>query len=467
MKYILRSLIVFFAFALMAPVGLAAEEDGAAKPGNLDKLLELVRQGRFQESQEMRQREQRFRNNQRQRQGLLNQILAEEKRLEAAATRLEKQYEIQAEELIAKETRLKDVRGELNEMFGHMESAATDAVSQFETSVTRGQYGVEREKFLRDLSSKMADGQRLPTITEIERLWYELQRETVASGQVARYTAKVIGEDGEADQQPVVRVGLFNVVGEDGYMYPSTGDGYSEYARQPGSGAASTADDLFEADSGDAPVAFVVDPTGPSGGSLLAALISVPTLRDRIEQGGIVGYIIISLGIVGVILALWRLLALVGVGGRVKKQMKSDTPSDDNPLGRILGVYQTNSQLDPESVELKLAEAIIKERPKIEMGISFIRIIAAVAPLLGLLGTVTGMIITFQAIVLFGTGDPKTMAGGISTALITTVLGLCVAIPCLLLHSVVHARSRSILNVLEEQSAGLIAERAEGAHKGA
>ena len=84
-----------------------------------------------------------------------------------------------------------------------------------------------------------------------------------------------------------------------------------------------------------------------------------------------------------------------------------------------------------------------------------------VAPLLGLLGTVIGMILTFQAITLFGTGDPKTMAGGISTALMTTVLGLCVAIPMTLLHSIVATRSRSVIHVLEEQTAGLIADHAE------
>ncbi len=93
--------------------------------------------------------------------------------------------------------------------------------------------------------------------------------------------------------------------------------------------------------------------------------------------------------------------------------------------------------------------------------ITLIQVISVVAPLLGLLGTVIGMILTFQAITLFGTGDPKTMAGGISTALMTTVLGLCVAIPMVLLHSIVNARSKGVLLVLNEQSAGILAEQAE------
>jgi len=97
----------------------------------------------------------------------------------------------------------------------------------------------------------------------------------------------------------------------------------------------------------------------------------------------------------------------------------------------------------------------------------FLKIIAVVAPLLGLLGTVTGMIITFQAITLFGTGDPKLMAGGISTALVTTVQGLCVAIPTVLLHTLVASRARRLNQILEEQAAGMVAVQSERRHAAA
>ena len=142
-------------------------------------------------------------------------------------------------------------------------------------------------------------------------------------------------------------------------------------------------------------------------------------------------------------------------------QKKSGEPSDDNPLGRVLNVYHENKEVDVETLELKLSEAILGETPRLTRNITLIQVISVVAPLLGLLGTVIGMILTFQAITLFGTGDPKTMAGGISTALMTTVLGLCVAIPMTLLHSIVATRSRSVIHVLEEQTAGLIADHAE------
>jgi biopolymer transport protein ExbB len=155
------------------------------------------------------------------------------------------------------------------------------------------------------------------------------------------------------------------------------------------------------------------------------------------------------------------------MSAKVSSQLKNKTPKENNPLGRVLKVAADNADTDRETLELKLSEAIFKERPALERGLAFLKIISVVAPLMGLLGTVTGMINTFQAITLFGTGDPKLMAGGISQALVTTVEGLVVAIPTVLLHTIVSGRSRKVMYVLQEQSAGIIAERDEsGASQG-
>jgi biopolymer transport protein ExbB len=130
-------------------------------------------------------------------------------------------------------------------------------------------------------------------------------------------------------------------------------------------------------------------------------------------------------------------------------------------LGRVLAAYESNQGADTETVELKLSEAALKEMPGLTKGLLFIKVVAAVAPLMGLLGTVTGMIKTFQVITLYGAGDPKMMAGGISQALMTTVLGLVVAIPMVLLHTVVSGQSRKIINILQSQSAGIVARHSE------
>jgi biopolymer transport protein ExbB len=253
-------------------------------------------------------------------------------------------------------------------------------------------------------------------------------------------------------------LGVHNLITGDRFLtYDTETRSIKELARQPQDRFRSLANNLFEAGPGEV-VPAAVD---PSRGSLLSLLIQAPSLQERIDQGGVVGYVIIALGIVGLLIALWRLLYLAGVGAGIHKQLKSNEPNAKNPLGRILKVYDDNRMNDTETLELKLDEAILREAPSLEKWQGGIKVLAAVAPLLGLLGTVTGMIATFQAITLFGTGDPKLMAGGISQALVTTVLGLCVAIPLVLLHSWVSGRSRSLIEILEEQTAGIIAEKAE------
>lgn len=150
----------------------------------------------------------------------------------------------------------------------------------------------------------------------------------------------------------------------------------------------------------------------------------------------------------------------------MKAQIKSDVVNENNPLGRVLAVHESNRNADVETLELKIDEAILKEMPALERFLTLIKLIAAIAPLMGLLGTVTGMINTFQSMTLFGTGDPKLMAGGISQALVTTVLGITVALPTLFLHSIVNGMSQRVVHTIEEQSAGIIAVHAEQ-HRGA
>jgi len=251
-------------------------------------------------------------------------------------------------------------------------------------------------------------------------------------------------------------VGLFNIVFEDGYLEYKEDGSVVELPRQPESRYLSSAIDLFEADEG--PVEFGLDGTR---GGILGLLVDTPTLAEKVDQGGAVGYSIIALGVIGLLIAIWRFLGLSAASRKVTAQLKSDTPRTDNPLGRVLAAYESNKNADTETIELKLSEAGLREMPGLTKGLLFIKVISVVAPLMGLLGTVTGMIQTFQVITLYGAGDPKLMAGGISQALVTTVLGLLVAIPMVLLHTIVSGQSRKVINVLQSQSAGIIAEHSE------
>ena len=438
------------------------EQEEGNEISTVEALLNLVKQGKTQEQSENAKREARFMANKNKQAEILAAEKRELARQEKIADQLEAEYKKNEEILRVKEEAYQKELGSLVELFGHLQSSAGEAAVQFSGSLTSGQYGQDRVAFLNDLTTKMSETTELPSIREIEGLWYELQREMVASGQVVSYETTVVDVDGESSQCMVTRVGLFNAVCDGKYLeYAAASGQYAFLPRQPAGRYTKTAKNIGNAELGEQ-VKFGVDPTGPTGGSLLANLIQTPSLAERAAQGREVGYAIIFVGLIGIALAFWKLWSLYVLGRAVRAQANSKALDVRNPLGRVLKVGEDNFKKDIDTLELKLAEAIMAERPSIERGISAVRIISVVAPLAGLLGTVTGMIVTFQMITLYGTGDPKLMAGGISQALVTTVLGLLVAIPTTLLHSFTASSAKGIISVLEEQSTGILAERAEG-----
>ena len=446
-------------FIIAAVLALSAAPVIAEEALSLDTLLEKVKAGRVQDAKENAARLAAFKANNAQQAKLLARAKAERRVQEARSEQLETTFEQNDVKIIELEAALKERLGSLKELFGVLQQASGDARGQFESSLTHVQFP-ERIDFLTELAQKMGQTSRLASLEEIERLWYELQREMTESGKVVRFPTKVVTVDGNEVERDVVRVGAFNVVSDGKYLQfiPETGR-LLELARQPQQRYLDKVTGLESATQGHA--AFGLD---PSRGQILSLLVQAPSLRERIDQGGVVGYVIICLGALALLIALERTATLTFTGLRVRMQAGKPNEPGNNPLGRILQVYHDNPKADIETLELKLSEAMLKETPKINRLLMFLKIIAVVAPLLGLLGTVTGMIITFQAITLFGTGDPKLMAGGISQALVTTVLGLCVAIPTVLLHTLVASRARRLNQVLEEQAAGMIAMQSEAQH---
>jgi biopolymer transport protein ExbB len=456
--------LYFIPALLILLSGLVSAQDAAeevVEVSTVEALLALVKEGKTQEQAANAQREQSFMANKNKQASILAAEKRELARQEKIADTLEAEYKKNEEILRVKEEAYQKELGSLVELFGHLQSSAGEAAVQFSGSLTGAEYGQDRVKFLNDLTGKMSETTELPTIREIEGLWYELQREMVASGQVVSFTTNVIDVDGETSECNVTRVGLFNAVCDGKYLeYASSKGQYAFLPRQPAGRYTKTASKIGDASVGEQ-VKFGVDPTGPTGGSLLANLIQTPSLLERAQQGREVGYAIIAVGIIAVLFAFYKLYSLYMIGNAVRKQAEQEAADSSNPLGRVLKVGKDNFDRDIDTLELKLAEAIMAERPAIEQGIGFIKIISVIAPLAGLLGTVTGMIVTFQMITLYGTGDPKLMAGGISQALVTTVLGLLVAIPTSLLHSFTQSSARGIIGILEEQSTGILAERAE------
>ncbi len=441
-------------FTLMLLLLIAVPVLAQDEAQSLDALLKQVQDGSSSDKALHRQREADFRAAKDQQATLLadakKQLRAAEKRSE----QLESTYNANDLRIVEVTEQLDRRLGSMKELFGVMQQVTGDTKGLLDNSLTSAQFP-DRGAFLMRLNGKLASDSALPTIEEIEHLWLLLQQEMTETGKIVKFPAKVIAADGQEQQQDVVRIGGFNLVSAAGYLQytPETGN-LSELSRQPQGRFTKTASALAGATSGS--VVFGVDPTR---GQILATYLDRPSLVERIAQGGLVGYVIIGLGIIGLLLALERLISLTLIGSKVSAQLKNKTPNGGNPLGRVLLVAEEQNSADVETLELKLGEAIFREMPKLTRSLLFIKIISVVAPLLGLLGTVTGMIVTFQAITLFGTGDPKLMAGGISQALVTTVLGLTVAIPVVLLHTLVSGRSKGIMHVLQEQSAGIVATR--------
>ena len=430
-----------------------AQDDGAA---SMAELLRLIEQGQARDSTESRQRESQFAQSRNQQQSLLNQARAERTRQENVSASLEQQFEVNQQRIITARQALDERLGALKELFGVLQTVSGDAQGRFASSLTNIEFP-DRGEFLVALGSKMAGASSLASISDIEGLWMMLQQEVVETGKVSRFTHLVTQANGDQSEVEVIRVGAFNLISENGYLEYNAGErSISELQRQPEGRYLGTTSDLMSADSG--VVTFGLDVTK---GGILGLLVESPIIKDRIEQGGIVGYCIIALGIVGLLIAIWRWFGLTSDSRKVTAQLKRETASTDNPLGRVLAAYESNSGADTETIELKLSEAALKEMPGLTKGLLFIKVVSAVAPLMGLLGTVTGMIKTFQVITLYGAGDPKMMAGGISQALMTTVLGLVVAIPMVLLHTIVSGQSRKIVNILQSQSAGLVAQHSE------
>ncbi|GAB5379416.1 MAG: MotA/TolQ/ExbB proton channel family protein [Aliiglaciecola sp.] len=452
----LTQLTFVFVTSIAMTSNLVAQE----KALDLDALLKQLEQGQFQQNQQNVEREREFAQKRSEQDQMLRDASRQRDNELALSSQLETQYE-ENEFKIADLKSAVDTRlGSLKELFGALQQTAGDTKNKFFGSVVSAQIP-GRAQFLDELAQSMGKSSKLASIEEIERVWFELQREMTESGKVTRFTTDVVEAGGAKINKEVVRVGSFALISDGKYLdYEGATNSVFELVRQPADRFTNSAANLQNS-SGEV-IQFGLDPTG---GTIMRLLVNAPNLEERIHQGDLVGYIIIAVGAIGIFVAVWRFIVLTSVSNKVRRQLKSDTFKDDNPLGRVMLVKDKYPQADTEALELHLTEAILGEVPKLGRFLTLVKMIAVVAPLGGLLGTVTGMIVTFQQITLFGTGDPKIMAGGISSALITTVLGLVVAIPTTLLFALLNTQSKNIIYILQEQAAGVIAERAERLEK--
>ena len=449
-----------FISAMGAAIFLLGSSLALSQASSLAGLLDLVENDRVSESEEYQARVSEFEQNAARQQEILdttNNRIVEQEDLQV---QLSDQFE--ANEIIIADKRevLRDRRGDLNELFGTLQGVAGDFLSNFQNSLISAQY-TGRTEALDEIIQRAGSTIEQLNVDEMERFWFFMHQELTESGRVVSYTGDVTLPNGDTASRSITRIGAFNAVSDGEYLSYSGDIGHLQVLpRQPDAGIMASASALQGASSGVTKVG--IDPTGGVGGQVLANLVNFPTVEEQVRNNsGVIGFIIIGVGIVGILLGFLRLLLLSLTSIKVRGQLKKDKPAKNNPLGRVLMVAENNPTADTETLELKLGEAILQETPALESMLTLIKMIATIAPLGGLLGTVTGMIQVFQQITVYGAGDPTIMAGGISQALMTTVLGIVVAIPTIFMHTVVKSRSDNIIHILEEQATGMIAEKAE------
>lgn len=378
-------------------------------------------------------------------------LVAKRNALQAEADKLSAQFSKNENSLARLEEKLRLETGSLGEIFGVVRQNAKEIRAELENSVT----GVDRQQYASVIDDIVA-AKSLPSMKQLIGLWHAMDEQIHASGEISTHDIAFIDGEGRTQTTSATRIGALGLVTEQGYVnWNNARKDAIAYQKQPDNGPTSSS--LASIEQGET-AAVVLD---PSRGTLLEQLAQAPTLQQRLEAGGVIGKIILVLLAVGLIIGVYRGIVLAIARQKIQAQLKTPNQPGNNPLGRILSVYNKEQNRSVEALELRLLEAVVDEQTGLEKGLSMLKLLAALAPMLGLLGTVTGMIETFQVITQFGNGDPKVMAGGISMALVTTVLGLVAAMPLLLAHNILSTQAENIRNILEKQGIGLVAEEAE------
>jgi biopolymer transport protein ExbB len=435
--------------------GLFAQENNVEEPvvpviTDLDLLVESVKNTASIRAKEDKARLDKFLSDKNRQQYLLNQMKAKLNAEEDRSERLTKEYEDNDKKLSELEEQLTLKLGSFGELFGIVRQTAGESKGQFMLSLTNIEYP-ERIEFLGDLAERKSLD--LPTSAELDRLWYEILNELNQSGKVKVYNTDILSKSGELVNTDIVRIGVFNSAADGDYLNLVSEQNVLEYlAKQPEGSIRRSARKLQNNDVEYREV--FIDPTR---GSLLSKLIDRAGFFERINQGGFVGYIILLILTAGLAMGVLQFLFLRNESQTIENELGSGNYSESSTLGKLNSIYSKYKGDTPEELEAQLEDVLAKAAPALEKNLSIIKLLAAVAPLLGLLGTVIGMIETFQAITLFGTGDPKLMAGGISQALVTTMLGLIAAVPLLFVHNILDSRSRAISQIYEEQAIGFVA----------
>lgn len=415
------------------------------------ELVQDTKQASQIQKQHNAQRESGFKQTEQSVKAQRNALIAERKQLQKESDKLSSTFSNNEKTLASLEQKLHLETGSLGELFGVVRQTAKDVDVELKNSVT----GLDDKKNSQIITDIVA-AKSLPSMDQLTGLWQTMAQQAQVSSQLTLVPVTVIDGAGHRAEVNAYRLGNMALVGDEGFLrWDNKKQVATYYAQQPElAPSVATLSDMAQQQV----IMMAVD---PSRGIMLEQLANSPTLKDRLQAGGVVGQIIIALLAIGLLISLFNGARLLVIRQQIRTQLKDPAHIGNNPLGRVLSVYDAEKTRSVEALELRLLETIVDEQQGLEKGLSMLKLLAALAPMLGLLGTVTGMIETFQVITQFGNGDPKVMAGGISMALVTTVLGLVAAMPLLLTHNILSSQAESIRTILEKQGLSLVAEQAE------
>lgn len=350
---------------------------------------------------------------------------------EARNQRLEDLFEANEIKLSELETELNIKLGVLGELFGVARQMAGELQADSESAYNFSEYP-ERTDALNEIGQI-----KVHSLENLQELWSLHLNEINSSGEVKEISANIINSSGNIEETRLVRYGPFNMVENRSFVKTDiANNAFSVLQKQPERSLRRNFRSHYRSDD------YSVAPIDPTRGFLLSLYLDKPSTFERIAQGKLIGFIIVVIGISGLIFASYRYYSLY-------KYSRTISSNDDNDVfNKIESI--SDSTIDVEAFERECDEILLAVNGNLSFGVNWIKFLAAVAPLLGLLGTVIGMIETFQAITVFGTGDPKQMAGGISQALVTTMLGLIFAAPLLAMYTLLSEKVSGILQEIEE-----------------
>ncbi len=391
----------------------------------------------------------------------LAKIKAQIKKEQKALNKLKATFKTLSKKELNLEKELAEEHKEVADVEGSVRGALKDAVSMVRDNVITA----ENPQRSRELDAMM-DSKGFPGMKGIRYLVDLYFEELAAGGQIVRYEGEFVGTDGKIVSGEIIRAGRFTA-------YYRLTDGSMGFLKPEPSG------ERLVAIAGELPVKSkralenyydnqgTILPIDPSGGAVFAHLTKKIDWLEKLEQGGILMYPILGVAGVALLLMLERLLILGTTRAHTDKIMKQlnasalagkwdecraiCTKKKRVPTCNMLGSALNHIGATQEVLENALQEAILRQMPRLERFLPTLGVLAAIAPLMGLLGTVTGMITIFKVITVVGTGDPSVMSGGISEALLTTQFGLAVAIPIMIIHHFFERRVNKIVGDMEEK----------------